>query len=180
MRLGLLCLFLKLFCKESIISLLTLMAAAFIITPFLKQEVAYPDAVLFTIGFLLVFISPVVFLKMLQDTEDMKKGVLTANNVKELIKFSLGLKNFVFLLALMLWLLFLTAVAGAAGVYGIGIIIFFIDASVLSFLIIFTGMILSTRKVKKSILSILLFAVITFIFAPLCIIIFAKIISLIA
>lgn len=164
--------------KRFIVFLLFIISVIFIRNFFVNSGVNFPDIILFVIAFSILSVSLVTLTKIVEDTKNTKTSLTRINSASELIKFSLKSDNFYFLLFLMFWLFFFTAISAIIGVYGIGIILFFIDASIISFLIIFIGMILSTRKIKKSGLSILSFAMITIISIPLCMIIFFKLLIL--
>ena len=143
---------------------------------FLNSDISFPDISLFVIALSIIFVSLIVLIKVIEDTKIIKTGVSRISNVSELIKISLKSNAFNLLLVLMLWLLFFTAISAIMGIFGIGIVLFFIDAFVVSSSLIFIGMMLVTRKIKKNKLPTLLFAIITIVSTPLCIIIFYRII----
>ncbi|MFA6897131.1 MAG: hypothetical protein WCQ96_02515 [Patescibacteria group bacterium] len=126
-----------------------------------------------------------VFIKIIKESNAIQAEGMEVSYARQLIHLCMGSKDFCLLFVLSLWLFLWGAIANKIVVDnaieemdGLFVLFVYLTVFISSFLLIFGGMLLVTRKNKKTILAILSFALLTMLFMPLCSAIFFSLLSI--
>ncbi|MFA6897423.1 MAG: hypothetical protein WCQ96_04015 [Patescibacteria group bacterium] len=148
----------------------------------------YKEGSVLYLSFAIIYMAGIflrIFLRLLKEVNLPKMKLVRTDSASEIVGQCLEAKSFRMMLVLELWMLLLGTLSFVlTGAYvhdemaGIYEIFFFMACSVLFSFSNLSGMLSITKKVKKSPLSIISFAIITPIAIPLCIIYFLILLSI--
>lgn len=137
----------------------------------LEPGESFSVVTIFVIIVLTIFVFPIVSKRIMPDTKSIEIKKKEIGNVGELIAVCLKSEYFDFLLILVYWLFFFMVAfqkliimtkspSGDLPLKGLVIVFGYLVISIVSFLLVFTGMYSSTKNVKKNFLSVFVFAII--------------------